>query len=425
MRLIKNRLPPFFLLCISIIGMDSWLAAAQESNTLYLPHVSGHNIEKTEEVRGIWVTRFDWTNFASADPIQLDQAVDDIVGAGFNVIFFQVRGVADAYYTPGLEPWARRLTGTLGKDPGYDPLERLIEQAHARGVQVHAYLNAYPVWTGCEAPPDDTTPRHLYYLLLEEHGETDGKLNGLQWNSDDQVLCGVYQRIAPASIFADTHLLAVVEDLVLRYEIDGIHLDHIRYDGPDSSCDPISENRYGEECFSTGAYKDWQRQQVDGTVRKIYERVTSLKPDIWLTTAVWPIYRDQWNWGVNTGYESYYQDSRAWMANHHIDGITPMIYSGSPDCSKPYFWTQDRWHTLVMDYQDHRFGRFIIPGIGTTYCEENDFKEIEARIQIARSLGTAGHAIFSYKSLAEKGFFDDLAAGPYQSPAIVPEITWR
>ncbi len=68
-----------------------------------------------EEVRGIWVTRFDWTNYASADPAQLDAVVDNAAEAGFNVIFFQVRGVADAYYTPGLEPWARRLTGILGK----------------------------------------------------------------------------------------------------------------------------------------------------------------------------------------------------------------------------------------------------------------------------------------------------------------------
>lgn len=425
MRLVRNRSLYLLLIGAVIIVFGSWPAAAQNIEQIYLPMVTGYQRQTMEEVRGIWVTRFDWTNYASADPAQLDAVVDNAAEAGFNVIFFQVRGVADAYYTPGLEPWAGRLTGTLGNYPGWDPLARLTERAHDKGLLVHVYLNVYPVWTGCDAPPDDTVPRHLYYELLEEHGETDGKLNGLQWNSEGNVSCGAYQRISPASIYADTHLLEVVKDLIQRFDIDGVHLDHIRYDGPSSSCDPVSESRYGEKCFSSEAYKDWQRQQVNGTVSKIYEQVTKLKPGIWLTAAVWPVYRDEWGWGVSSGYDSYYQDSRAWLANNDIDGITPMIYSGSPDCSKPYFWTRDRWQTLVNDFQSNNYGRFVIPGIGTSYCEDNDFAEIEARINMARSIGTAGHAIFSYKSLADKGYFDDLAAGPYLTPATVPEIPWQ
>ncbi len=113
------------------------------------------------------------------------------------------------------------------------------------------------------------------------------------------------------------------------------------------------------------------------------------------------------------------------MADGTIDAITPMIYSGNPDCSKPYFWTRDRWQTLVSDFQTNSYGRFVIPGIGTGYCTDNDFAEIEARINMARSIGSAGHAIFSYQSLLDKGYIDDLAAGPYQLPANVPDIPWR
>lgn len=425
MRFIKNRAFYLLLTGVGIILFSSLAISAQNSRLVYLPVVQAPEQQEMEEVRGIWVTRFDWTNYASADPAKVDEVVDNVAQAGFNVIFFQVRGVADAYYTPGLEPWARRLTGTLGEDPGWDPLARLIDRAHERDIQVHAYLNVYPVWTGCDVPPEDTIPRHLYYDLLEQHGETEGKPHGLQWNTEGEVVCAVYQRVTPASIYADTHILAIVKDLIQRFDIDGVHLDHIRYDGKNSSCDPVSEERYGEECFASEAYGDWQRQQINGTVSKLYEEVKILKPELWLTAAVWPIYRDEWGWGVNSGFDSYYQDSRAWMADGVIDAISPMIYTGNPDCSKPYFWTRERWQILVEEFQTNNFGRFVIPGIGVNYCTDDDFAEIEARIEMARSIGTAGHAIFSYKSLLDKGYFDDLAAGPYLLPAEVPDVPWH
>jgi len=425
MRFIENRAFYLLLICVVIILFNSMVISAQSSEQVYLPVVQAHQRQEMEEVRGIWVTRFDWTEYVSADPLKVDEIVDNAAQAGFNVIFFQVRGVADAYYTPGLEPWARRLTGTLGEDPGWDPLARLIGRAHERGIQVHAYLNVYPVWTGCDAPPADTVPRHLYYDLLEQHGVTDGKLHGLQWNTEGEVICAVYQRVTPASIYADTHILAVVKDLIQRFDIDGVHLDHIRYDGENSSCDPVSDERYGDECFNSEAYEDWQRQQINGTVSKLYEQVTILKPEMWLSAAVWPIYRDEWGWGVSSGFDTYYQDSRAWMAGDVIDAITPMIYTGNPDCDKPYFWTRERWQTLVEDFQTHNYGRFVIPGIGVNYCTNEDFAEIEARINMARSIGTAGHAIFSYKLLLDRGYFDALAAGPYLLPAKVPDILWH
>lgn len=378
--------------------------------------------ESIVEFRGLWVSRFDWAAYNNADPAKVEEIVENAAAAGFNVLFFQVRGTADAYYTPGLEPWAQRLTGTLGQDPGWDPLQLMIDKAHAKGIQVHAYINTYPVWTGCEAPPDDSSPRHLYYQLLDEHGATDGKVNGMQWDTDGNVVCHVYQYMTPASVFGDDHLLAVAQDLVTRYDVDGLHLDHIRYVGKNASCDPVSAVRYGDVCFGDDEYDDWQRQQVNGTVAKLYAQVVPLKPGLWLSAAVWPVHKDKWGWNANQGYVNYYQDSKAWLQSGHIDSISPMIYTSSPGCPDESFWTQSRWQTLVADYQAESNGRFIIPGIGATYCT---FDEIAWRIAKAREFGTAGHAIFSYSGLADRGYFDDLAAGPYAIPATVPEITWH
>ena len=100
------------------------------------------------EFRGMWVTRFDWTSSsAPASPAKIDQIIDDASYAGINAIFFQVRANADAYYTPGLEPWCEtEVSGTFGQapNPAWDPLGYFIQQAQNKGIQLHAYLNIYP-----------------------------------------------------------------------------------------------------------------------------------------------------------------------------------------------------------------------------------------------------------------------------------------
>ena len=396
-----------------------------ENSLVYLP-ITLNPDEQSEpmvEVRGLWVSRFDWTSSVSpADPAKIDEIVENAATAGFNLIYFQVRGTADAYYTPGLEPWARRVSGTYGQapEPLWDPLAYFLEKAHERNIQLHAYINVYPIHDNCNNPPDrNVSPTPFYYLLSEKHGTTDGKLNGLQWRTNREIHCDAYLRATPASIFGDNHLLAVATDLVQRYDIDGIHLDHIRY-GRHASCDPLSEAIYGAECFSDSGYADWQRRQVNGTVRKFYEQIVPLKAGLWLSAAVWPIYQDYWGWGATQGYHDYYQDSKAWLAEEYIHSISPMIYPSTYDCEDPGFWTLEKWQLLVANFQADRNGRFIVPGIGASYCE---FSEIAARIEFARATGSAGHALFSYRGLLTNGYFDDFAAGPYAKPAVVPDIT--
>ena len=258
-------------------------------------------------MRALWVTRFDWTTYGQkANSARIDEIVHQAALAGFNVIFFQVRGAADAYYASELEPWAQRVSGKKLGDPPqpfWDPLAYIVERAHAAGIQVHAYLNVYPVAEGgsfCGVEPGaDVTPKLLYHLLKAKYGETTGKPNALQWLSNGAVYCSEYQLASPASKLGEDHVLAVVVDLVRRYDIDGIHLDRIRYGARNTSCDPVSLCSYhsrGEVCDPVPAcnlsvdYKEWQRQQVNRLVRRLYEEVTPLKPNLLLTAAVWPIY---------------------------------------------------------------------------------------------------------------------------------------
>jgi len=429
--------PLFQIILLIVFGLASLIYATAQTldGRPYLPVIMKPEATPTPtatpppttpptmvEFRGLWVSRFDWTlNPSDINPAKIDEIVNNAAFAGFNAIFFQVRGTADAFYNSNYEPWSDRLTGTLGQNPGWDPLARMIQKAHERGIQVHAYLNVYPVWTGCGAPPDNTSPRHLYYLVRDHHGTTSGKLNGLQWTIGGQVFCNDYQRTSPASVFVDNHMMDMAKDLVANYAVDGIHLDHIRYAGSNTSYDPVSQANYD----TNYTYAEWQRRQVNGTVDKFYNQVVPTKAGLWLSAAVWPIYINypQWNWpSVLEGYYDYYQDSKGWVAGGYIDSISPMIYPSSFNCPDNSFWTQSRWQTLVTDFQASRGDRFVIPGIGAGYC---NFGEIEARINMARSIGTAGHSIFSYSGLLANNYFDDLAAGPYATPASVPTITWH
>lgn len=407
------------------------LVARRGNVITYLPLIAKAEVQPTANVefRGLWVTRFDWTNYGQpAEPSRIDEIVQDAAAAGFNAILFQVRGTADAYYQPGPEPWAQRVSGqNLGQpppdsrwEPWGDPLAYFVHRAHENGLQLHAYINVFPVWDDCDNPPPEVSPTHFYRLLENAHGLTDGKVNGMQWTTAGDISCGTYQRATPASSFADTHYLSVVQYLSDNYDIDGIHLDHIRYAGGNTSCDPVSQYESGVSCFTSppagySSYASWQRAQVNGTVWKFYQQLVQNHPDLWLSAAVWPIYEDYWGWGINTGYRYYYQDSKAWIQGGYIDSIMPMIYGSS-------FWNQSVWQTLVSDFQSDSAGRFIIPGIGANF---DDFSEIEARIDMGRQIGTAGHAIFSYGALKAHGFFDDLASGPYSEPAIAPIVTWH
>ena len=382
------------------------------------------------EFRGLWVTRFDWTRSnAPAEPAKIDEIVDNAADAGFNAILFQVRGAADAYYAPGLEPWAQRVTGgTYGQAPFpfWDPLAYFVQRAHARGLQLHAYINVYPVWDNCTNTPPMVGPAPFYYQLQNAHGTTDGKLNGTQWTTQDQVSCGDYLYATPASPVVRAHVKAVAADLVNRYDIDGIHLDRVRYAGRSTSCDPVSEALYGAPCSSNNGlpYDEWQRQQVNALVREIYQDVVvPARRKIWLSAAVWATYQDKWGWGYSEGYSDYYQDSRAWAQGGYIDALAPMIYSYRPPAENPF--PLDRWRILAADHQSNRGSRFVIPGIGGIGPGLLTFDDVAQRIDAARHLGTAGHALYSYGALQANGYFDDFAAGPYATPAVVPEITWH
>jgi uncharacterized lipoprotein YddW (UPF0748 family) len=382
---------------------------------VFLPLV--RNTGLITEARALWVTRWDYRTITDVQTL-----VENAAGAGFNMLLFQVRGAADAFYTPGMEPWGARLSGgTLGEDPGWDPLQTAIEAAHARDLELHAYLNVYPVWSGPGAPPTDTVPQHLFWTLSYRHTWDDWRV--VDRDGVTMTLSKGYLWATPGLTDVVDRVVSVTADLVSRYDVDGVHLDIVRYPGPEYSYDPFSNAAYetaraGDENLSRA---EWQRQQVTRLVNRVYSEAIIPRSDLRLSAAVWPIYQDHWGWGYKTGYSDFYQDSQAWVQRGTIDAIMPMLYTGM-FISYPKALTPTQFSLAASDFMAHDGDRHVFPGIS---AQNLDFAGVAERIAIARDLGTPGHAIFSAGVLAQKAYWDEFATGPYAMKAIIPPMPWR
>lgn len=348
------------------------------------------------ELRGVWVDR--WT-FSSADDVRA--IMRNSAAAGFNTVYFQVRGNADAYYQSSYEPWAKGLSGTLGRDPGWDPLAVAIEEGHAQGLAVHAYVNAFPFWAGT-TPPAESTPRHAY-LAHPEWLVADTNGTPMALNSS-------YVWMSPGNTEVQERLADVARDITDRYDVDGIHLDLVRYPGAQYSHDDVSEGRY-----DGSGWEDWQRAQVIEAVAGVY----AVSP-VPVTAAVWGVHTNRWGWsGVSEGWADYYQDSHGMLAQGALDAIMPMVYW--PVTATP----GDRldFATLVADHVANANGRHVYAGITAEMDGGED--AVLACIEAARANGARGVVLFDYQLLLDEGYLFDLATGPFAEPKDPPRLDWR
>ncbi len=354
------------------------------------------------ETRALWVSRWD------LEKTDVQTVVDKAAEAHFNVIYFQVRGTADAMYPSNLEPWSAGLTGTLGKDPGYDPLAEMIDRAHAKGIEVHAWVNVYPVWMGSTPPPASATPTPMYQDFNARYGQ-----DWLQWKGGQPMHLGdeSYLWANPAHPAVSDHVVAVCKDLLERYPVDGLHLDYVRYAGPEYSDDPVSNQAYAAAHANDPnlSRADWQRAQVTALVQRIHDEVLPVRPGARLTTTAWPVYQDRWGWYKGKdGYNAFYQDSQSWARNGTVSAITPMLYGVTIHDHL------DMYETLARDYVQGAQPGGVVLGIGGDY---DSFSALADRIAVTRQVGARGQAFFSYGALDEHNYWPALRDGPYAEPA--------
>lgn len=375
-------------------GSETPLDSADSTPTEDSPADTGTYIPPLpEELRGVWVDR--WT-YSTADDVE--SIMEGAAAAGFNAVFFQVRGNADAYYRSSWEPWASRLSGTLGADPGWDPLEVAVSAGHARGLAVHAYINAFPLWAGT-TPPAESSPRHALlahpeWLVADEDGTPMALNDSYVWMS-------------PGNPEVRQRLSNVAADIASHYDVDGIHLDLVRYPGAEYSHDAVSE-----ALFPGGDWAEWQREQVVDAVAGVY--AVSNVP---VTAAVWGVYDNVWGWeSVSEGRDDYYQDSYAMLSEGVLDATMPMIYW--PVTNTP--GERLDFSTLVAEHLSNASGRHVYAGIDASLGRD----EVVACVEAARAAGAPGVVIFDYQLMVDGGWLGDMA-GVFGSPAVVPTYGWR
>ena len=353
------------------------------------------------EARGVWVTRWD---FSSAEDIQ--GIMVGAKGAGFNQVYFQVRGVADAYYRSGVEPWAAPLTGKLGRDPGWDPLAVAIEAAHGQGMELHAWINTCTAWKG-KVPPGPSTPTHI----LRSHPEyrvADKRGRPMSYSN------GHYIFLNPALPGVQRHLEAVVADLASFYAIDGLHLDYARYPAHETSND-----RLGRRLFAKARKAEpgldratWQRRQLSKLIKRLRAKVHEVRPRAMVSAAVTGIYRDLWGWdGVTQGFVDFHQDSHGWAEQGAVDALIPMIYW--PPTTKPGARTD--FVTLAEHFAPLGAKVTLLAGLNV---EAGDFEVLRREVAIAREKGFDGFVLFAWASLVKRGWLERLGREIFVGPAL-------
>jgi uncharacterized lipoprotein YddW (UPF0748 family) len=370
----------------------------------------------TIEARALWVSRFEYAS--SGDIVTI---LDAAKSANFNIVYLQVRGVADALYRSSLEPCSIRLCGHLGGTPTWDPLDVAVREAHARGIQLHAWINAFTGWTPtsvstCQslAESDAGNPRHVL-LAHPEWKVVDNAGTPLPCpNTEESVW------LSPGISGVRTQLARVAADIVRRYAADGIHLDFIRYPGTKWSYDTASLRAFGQDpAANASAWSQFRREQVSSAVRETHDSVVAARSTAVLSAAVWGIYRDKWSWNSSEGFGQYFQDPRAWAASGTLDVAVPMTY-----------WTVKGTYCAYTDWQclldDHLTGfrptaRHVYIGMYAEYGTDEMVREI----QLGRDRKVQGFTIFSYGSAKSTGLFAVLGNGVFRLPAKVPAMSWK
>lgn len=358
------------------------------------------------EFRGIWVTRWDFN-----DSQMVAEIMAKVASMGFNAVMFQVRGRADAFYDSTLEPWAKELTGTLGQDPGWDPLAVAIEEGHKHGLEVHAWINTFTAWSG-NSPPADSQPQHILnahpdWLMVTEDG------NPMAYNDS-------YVFVSPGIPAVRQHIINVALDVVTGYDVDGFHFDYIRYAGPQYSHDQPSKAAFASarENDPDLAWGDFQRDQLSLFVSDAYTAITSVAPEVKVTAAVWGIYKQEFGWsGTSQGFYDYYQDSHRWIADGDLDAICPMIYwkMTTPKGGYTDFATLfDAHHGAVGD-------RHIYAGMN---AEHPQFVQVTEQIEYQAANEGHGFVIFAYATVHSSGF--DMLLPDYLGPTPpTPPMPWK
>ncbi len=370
-------------------------------------------IPPKREFRAAWiatVVNLDWPSVRGADPnIQRSQLVvilDGLKLAGINAVVFQIRPECDAFYPSLLEPWSYWLTGQQGKAPSspFDPLQFAIDEAHKRGMELHAWFNPYRAERSAGNYALDA--RHVSVL-----------------HPDWVIQMGTYRFLNPGMKAVRDYVASVISDVVRRYEVEGAHMDDYFYQDGITTQDTATFRMESRGFTNLG---DWRRDNVNSLLKQINDSIRAIRPNV-----KWGISpRGIWKNGVPSGiigsdnYSAIFCDAVAWLQGKYIDYIAPQLYW-------PFGGNQD-YGKLMPWWSSQRNGRHLYVGQGSYRIVDGSnwgASEVPRQLRLNRTNSYAQGSIFFRARLGlldnPKGLVDSLVNDLYKYPALRPVMSWK
>ena len=351
------------------------------------------SLSPKREVRAVWLTTIgglDWPHSYAQSPTsitkqkkELQVILDQLKVAGINTVLFQTRIRGTVVYSSDYEPWDGCLSGTPNKSPGYDALGFAIEECHKRGMEIQAWIVTIPMgkWNqeGCK------NLRNRYPSLLKRIGE-----EGFMDMENPQTA---------------QYLANICGEITSKYDIDGIHLDYIRY----------------PETWNIKVPKETGRNHITNIVKAISSKVYGLKP--WVKMSCSPIgkFNDlsrYWSHGWNA-YHKVCQDAQLWLKDNLMDELYPMMY-----------FKGNQFYPFAIDWSENNYGKTIAPGLGIYFMDPKEknwsLETITQELNVLRQYHL-GNAYFRSKFFTDnlKGLYFFVANNYNRYPALIPAITWR
>ncbi|MCC8146169.1 MAG: family 10 glycosylhydrolase [Bacteroidales bacterium] len=362
-----------------------------------------------KEIRAVWLASnhsLDWpskpyrnSNDINDQQDELIDILDKLKEANFNMVFIQTRIRGDVIYNSAIEPvspYVQRVKNTWSK---YDPLAFAIAECHKRGLECHAWFVTYPLG------PERLNGRTNNSPAIRKNKDVVRKHKGEYY-------------LDPGDPKTNNYLMALVGEIVDKYDIDGIHMDYIRYpEKAENFPDNATYKRYGN-----GKSKaEWRRENINTFVSNVYDMVKRKKPWVQVSSSVVGMYnrlpnstRNHW-----TALNSVYQDPEKWLKDGKHDFVVPMMY-----------YADELFFPFVEDWKSRSNGRFIIPGLGVYQVDEKEGNwnpvKIKEQIQFCRENQMEGNAFYRSRFLTDnkKGILDEIKTNFYDHPALLPTMAW-